>query len=189
MRHIIYNMGMKSLNLVISIFCLFLLQGFSWAPRVTLTIADKFHDKLDGTPEQKLRALAGFKKWPRHYNHSQEEIYLLIEKETAGRFHCSAFNIKTQARGLMQIREIALKDIGCGKEFFDKDGRLNIHKCYDGYMNIMAGCAYFRRCKEMAKAQRIGRFVFTRDEVALAYYCAGYFTWNVTIKGTLDYLQ
>jgi len=162
-----------------------------------LDINEQFYERVKGGLWAKKRAMDGFKKWPRKFGHTQKEIWELIRKETAGGFHVNAYNKRTHARGLMQLREIALKDIPAGWKFFkwhrisetSREQILNKKRVYDPYHNIYAGCAYYRVCKRRAKAQTNGRFTFTREEIAKAYYVTGYGSWHMGVTATLSYIQ
>jgi hypothetical protein len=167
------------------------------APIHGKTIAEKFYARVQGTPWGKLRAYKGMMRWPKYYGHTQQEIWELIRKETAGRYHVDAYNGRTHARGLMQVREIALRDIPNGYKFYrwkniTKTKRikfLNRKRIYDPYYNLQAGCCYYRICKRRARAQKIGRFKFSRMQVAGIYYVAGVGTWRNSLRPTLEYIN
>jgi len=137
----------------------------------------------------------GFMHWPARYGHTQAEIWELIAKESD--FDCRAYNSRTHARGLMQVRIIAIKDIPNSARFFrwkhiSENRRIRfLHKkrVYDPYWNLKIGCAYYRICKKRAKAQKIGRFEFSKREIAKAYYISGYGNWHLGVSATLSYLQ
>ena len=166
-------------------------QPISWGDRLYMAVR--------GTTKHKELARNGVEKWPVQWNHTPAEIYNMIRKETAGQFHYDAFNSLTEARGLMQVREIALRDIPGGGEYYKTivmaNGRkrvLNKQRIYDPYWNLYAGCAYYNLCKRRAHsigAQRIGRFFFSEEELALMYYMAGIGTWQRSIKPMLEYIQ
>lgn len=187
MSESMYNMRMKIRNIWLAIFCVFLLQGFSFAPKVILTIDDIFYSRLKGSSAQKLRAVAGFKYWPRYYGLRKKTIFYIIEKES--NFDCNAFNPQKGEIGLMQPWGKCFQDISFGAEYFNKDGSLNKHKVFDPWENIRIGCAYYKICKRKAKHQNVGRFQFKKDEIALFYYNGGIGTWEKGFKKLLLYAQ
>ena len=147
------------------------------------------YDNVRGTQWEKCRAYEGMRKWPKHYSHTQAEIMEIIRKE-------SQFSPRVKscasARGLMQVTETAIKSLPDGHRYYVKrDGAnvLNYRKVYDPYWNLKLGCEFLRMCKKMARPQKIGRFEFTRDEIARAYYVMGYGRWNDSVKTTLRYIQ
>jgi hypothetical protein len=190
---------MKSQIFLFSLLILCLVIPKVKAPILEKTLAVKFYDMVVGTEDERRSAYAGFKRWPEHFGHSQQEIYDLIDKETEGKFHVKAYNSGTRARGLCQVRQVALEDIAPppGRSFFrykkisetQKIKFLNKKIIYRPYHNIYAGCAYYRRCKKMARPKTVGRFSFSREEVAKIYYIAGIGTWRRSFVPTLRYIQ
>jgi len=169
------------------------------APLNVKSLAVKFFDRLKGSYSDRCSGYWGFLKWPNYFGHTRQEIYELIGRETDNHYNIMAFNIKTKARGLTQVRKIALEDIAPppdGKSFFKykvvggkRYKLLNKRAVYRPYYNIYAGAAYYRLCKRRAKAQKIGDYEFTREQMAKLYYVAGIGTWNNSFKPTLRYIQ
>lgn len=171
--------------------------GLLYAPPKEKTLAVKFFDKVRGTYEEKVSAYAGFKHWPGYFGHTQKEIYDLCRKESE--FKVYAYNYSTEARGLTQVKYVAMEDVAPppdGRKFFNYvwiNGKrlksLNKKHVYRPYLNLYAGCAYYRKCKNRARAQRIGKYKFTRMEVAKAYYVSGIGKWKRSIRPMLEYIQ
>ncbi len=185
---------------ILSLCLLCLMLSSARAPVYVLDINERFYEKVEGGLWAKKRAYDGFKEFATNFGHTREEIWELIRKETDGKFHVTAYNKRTKARGLMQIRKIALQDIPGGWKFFkwkkisetSREQILKRKRVYDPYWNLYAGCAYLRRCKQMARrngAQTIGRFTFSTNELARAFYVTGYGSWHLGVSATLKYMQ
>lgn len=175
--------------------CLFL--SSARAPMIQQGIEEKFYHAIIETEWQRRRASLGFMKWPKYFNHSQEEIYNMGYKES--RFVCNAYHPRTHARGLYQLTESAICTLQDGHTFYRykrlnnrRIKFLNKPKVYDPYWNTYLCCAFLRRCKDIARRRgplTVGKFSFTTNEMARAFYVVGYGSFNNRILVTLRYIQ
>ena len=132
----------------------------------------------DCTEAERVAAGDAIREWCQLYGVSAEKVYRICSIETAGHFGKYAYNKDTQARGLMQMTEIALRDIPSGASYFDKHGVANQKKIYNPAMNLRAGIEYISVCESRARRVRarfpLGiRMTYSVDDFSVLLYCMG----------------
>lgn len=133
--------------------------------------------------QMKMRAYKAVKEAEIKYNLTAHEIFDFIARETGYHFHIYAYHKGEDAIGLTQMTPVARKSVSYFKEFEKEHWKL-----WDPYYNIMAGCEYYRICKNWAKETKIKRLHLSEIELARGYYNGGYGTVTSTVLPVLNYM-
>ena len=154
---------------------------------------------IRGTEQQKKTAMTALRKYCKRYGVKEKKMYNVIKLESQGKI--KAFCRRTEARGLCQLREIALKSLPFADRYYlyyrDENGRLkrtlNKKRVYDIDWNIRAGCSFMSVCQDMAPNIR-RRFPFwmrlfiSEEKVSVFMYNWGY--GNVSnMLGAMKYAE
>jgi hypothetical protein len=160
----------------------------------TVDYAKLLGQKVRGTPGQKASAEKALRKWSRVYGVSERKMYRVFRRETGGKFHPTAFNRRTEARGLGQMTEDALRDIPEGHRYYKTvdhvfkiegveytvERRVLVKaRIYSCWWNIRASCSYMAICER--RAPTVHKYLpywmklkVNEERTSILLYCYGY---------------
>jgi hypothetical protein len=144
----------------------------------------KLSQAIRGTPRQKERAGKALRKYCALYGVKERDMYYIIKQESEGKLN--AFNHLTEARGLCQLTEYAIRDIPEGNSYYTiiklaehrRAFILNKRRVYRIEDNIRGGCSYFSRCRTFARRTHhrlpwTWRLIISKKKLTALYYVWG----------------
>jgi hypothetical protein len=137
---------------------------------------------IAASDEEKRQMFYAMKTYPRHYGLTQKEVYKIIELESD--FIITSHCHTTEAKGLGEIRKVSWDEVPIGKKFPFEDPRV-----FEPHYNVLAICQYYSLCKKWAKARWVGKWHFSKSQVAMMYYVQGIGKTENYFMGVLRYAK